>query len=91
MTKKHFIDLANRMRELEDQYALYAEDIANEEGGECNIRYLPLVEVRRMLTAFCKAHNPAFKRTLWLEYLSGRCGPSGGRIRGFGGCGGKLK
>lgn len=33
-----------------------------------------------------KADNPAFNENRWLNYLSGKCGPSGGKIRKTGGC-----
>jgi len=38
----------------------------------------PVVEV---LADFCHTQNPAFDRSRWLDYIDGKCGPSGGRIR----------
>ncbi len=31
------------------------------------------------LADFCKYENNNFDRTLWLDYIAGKCGPSGGK------------
>lgn len=33
-----------------------------------------------ILADFCKGENPNFKKDLWLDYIDGLCGPSGGKI-----------
>ena len=32
------------------------------------------------LADFCRAQNPRFDRERWVGYITGKCGPSGGRI-----------
>ena len=32
-----------------------------------------------LLADFCAAQSPAFNRSLWLDYIAGKCGPNGGR------------
>jgi hypothetical protein len=34
-----------------------------------------------LLADFCKRQNPRFNRERWLDYLEGKCGPSGGRVK----------
>jgi len=31
------------------------------------------------LADFCQAEDPLFKRSRWLDYIAGKCGPSGGK------------
>lgn len=33
------------------------------------------------LANFCARQNPNFKRQLWLDYIAGKVGPSGGRVK----------
>ena len=33
------------------------------------------------LALFCETQNPRFNRERWLDYIAGKCGPSGGRIK----------
>ena len=33
------------------------------------------------LADFCQSQNPNFKRERWLEYIAGKCGPSGGAVK----------
>jgi len=37
--------------------------------------------LRDSLADFCKQQNPRFKRQLWLDYIDGKCGPSGGKLK----------
>lgn len=30
---------------------------------------------------FCKASNPRFNRQIWLDYIDGKCGPNGGKLK----------
>ena len=32
----------------------------------------------RALADFCESQNPNFNRDRWLDYIAGKCGPSGG-------------
>jgi len=65
MTKKHFIALADMIREhnkIDPQNAFCPAAI-------------------EALAQFCKGTNPNFKAMLWLDYIAGRCGPSGGKLK----------
>ena len=33
------------------------------------------------LADFCRTQNPNFKRDRWLDYIAGKCGPNGGKIK----------
>jgi len=33
------------------------------------------------LADWCKDQNPNFNRGLWMDYLKGKCGPSGGKVK----------
>lgn len=35
----------------------------------------------RLLADFCAAQNPLFKRDRWLDYIAGKCGKGGGKIK----------
>jgi hypothetical protein len=63
MTKKHFIELADLIKERRwnerNGAGLFVHDLAD----------------------FCESMNPRFNRQRWLDYLAGRCGPNGGRVR----------
>jgi hypothetical protein len=69
MTKKHFIELANTIRD---------ENAHRESAG------LPLMfdkAAQIALADFCIQQNPQFRRGRWLDYIEGRCGPNGGTIK----------
>lgn len=65
MTKKDFINLADVVRE-QRPYLL--------DGQEA---YHTWERVRDTLADFCSRQNPDFKRERWLDYIAGKCGPSG--------------
>jgi len=65
MTKKHFIELADVVR-----YRISG----NVSAGELDL-------VTRALADFCASQNPSFNRQLWMDYIAGECGPSGGRVK----------
>ena len=49
---------------------------SNSEGHE------PFTEKQLMhIAAFCRSQNPNFKQERWLDYINGKCGPSGGKIK----------
>lgn len=35
----------------------------------------------RELAEFCRAQNPAFNRQRWLDYIDGKCGKNGGKVK----------
>jgi hypothetical protein len=65
MSKKHFIALANAIRD--HNKVVLSHDKFNE-------RHL------ETLAQFCRAMNPAFDRERWLDYIAGECGPNGGSL-----------
>ena len=69
MTKKHFIELADTMREALDHRLL---------------KYLGLDQKDFLLSSladFCQSQNPRFDRDRWLGYIAGTCGPGGGKVK----------
>ena len=66
MTNKHFIKLADWIK--------YFNEIHK---GEVQFtdRHINL------LAQFCESCNPNFNRQLWLDYIAGKCGPSGGKVK----------
>lgn len=67
MTKKHFIALADTIREHNRIEGGMYEPKAFE-GGHLST-----------LADFCQSQNPNFNRELWLDYIAGKCGPNGGK------------
>lgn len=65
MSKKHFIKLADIVRE---HNRLYPDDQFSENQLES-------------LGDFCRSMNGSFMRDRWLGYIAGECGSSGGAIR----------
>ena len=65
MTKKHFIALADAIREHNKYY----------EGATFNTFQL------ETLASFCSCQNRNFNRQLWLDYIDGKCGPGGGKLK----------
>lgn len=33
------------------------------------------------LAEYCKSRNPKFKKQRWLDYMAGKCGPRGGKVK----------
>lgn len=66
MTKKHFIALADMIK----QAAWADPDL--EISGE---------DVIGLLADFCQAQNPQFNRERWLSYIAGECGKNGGKVK----------
>lgn len=71
MTKKHFIELANMIREYNAEkravFGCHAERMC----------FSP--EAIGQLANFCASQNPRFNRERWLAYIAGDCGPNGGK------------
>ena len=66
LTKKHFIALADHIREFNKPEG------ASEPFSEYQIG---------TLADFCEEQNPQFNRQRWLDYVDGFCGPSGGKLK----------
>ena len=70
LTKKHFITLANQVRNYNNLHPPYHHQ------GK------PFTETQiAILADFCGTHSPRFDRELWLDYIEGKCGPSGGKLK----------
>jgi hypothetical protein len=67
MSKKQFVALADSIRE-HNRLAKF--------NGENPFTDDQLAALAR----FCASVNPRFKRERWLDYIAGRCGPSGGTV-----------
>ena len=63
MSKRHFIALANTIREFNTNPS--RDDMFSQENIEA-------------LADFCKSQNSNFNRERWLSYIAGECGPNGG-------------
>jgi len=66
MTKKHFISLADAIRDhnrTENPFDKFTESQL------------------RTLARFCMDRNYNFNRERWFNYIAGECGPSGGQIK----------
>lgn len=75
MTKKHFIALADAIREAkpkESRYYSTAEYLSALQAWE---------DTRDMVAQFCQRQNGQFNRGRWLSYIAGECGPSGGEVK----------
>ncbi|MBO0695598.1 MAG: hypothetical protein J2P56_05795, partial [Verrucomicrobia bacterium] len=64
MTKKHFIQMADYVRE----HNTHPDRGVHFTDGQI-----------RTLAEFCYAQNPRFNRERWLSYIKGECGPNGGK------------
>jgi hypothetical protein len=79
MTKKHFIALADTVRYLKP---LPPEgDVENEQEERFFGAFRKWEETRNELARFCASQNSRFDRDLWINYIDGKCGPSGGKIK----------
>lgn len=73
MTKKHFIELADMIREHNQ-----SGERLDASGG-----FFTPVQISAMAD-FCAAQNPNFKRDRWLDYIAGKCGKNGGAVKSTG-------
>ena len=67
MTKKHFITLADTIRQ---HNRLAGHGVVHSQFDTDHIE---------MLAAFCASQNPRFNRQRWLDYIAGTHGPNGGK------------
>lgn len=73
MSKQDFVALADAIRDY-NKHAFPA-------GSNC---VSPLKFGHTQLYAladFCERQNPNFNRERWLDYIAGKCGPSGGAVK----------
>ena len=65
MTKKHFIALADSIKDgLQNEHDSYMSDKAFDD-----------------IVAFCHSMNSRFNEHRFREYVSGRCGQNGGKVK----------
>jgi hypothetical protein len=69
MSKKHFIALADAIREN------------NRIEGPGTLRGIFNQEQLEVLANFCQSQNPHFNRSRWLGYIAGECGSNGGVVK----------
>jgi hypothetical protein len=69
MTKKHFIALADSIRE---------HNRCSQNKSQ-NTPFTP--DQLETLARFCASQNGRFNRSRWLAYVAGECGPNGGEIK----------
>jgi len=68
MSKKHFIALANMVREANEAHCKRTYSV-HKPFGETAIN---------RLADFCQEQNSRFNRARWIAYINGECGPNGG-------------
>ena len=71
MTKKHFIALADMVRNAKPAELTEPRHHA---------MLLQWERDRDMLASFCASQNAGFKRGRWMAYIAGECGPNGGKV-----------
>lgn len=69
MTKKHFISLADSIRNHNKDVKFYTDS-----------HYFTDDQIKT-IAEFCKSANPNFNRERWLSYIAGECGPNGGSVK----------
>ncbi len=65
MSKKHFIALANMIREANSHD--FTDHFTDSQLDA--------------LADFCRDQNRDFKKQRWVDYIKGKCGPNGGNIK----------
>jgi hypothetical protein len=71
MSKKDFIALADTLRAVRASYSPH---------WDANL-FRACDDHVKALADFCAGQNPNFNRDRWLDYIAGKCGPSGGSIK----------
>lgn len=67
MTKQDFIALADALKKQNEMNDFVDAKFNNSHA--------------EVLADFCASQNPNFNRNLWMDYLNGKCGPSGGKVK----------
>ena len=68
MTKKDFIILAEYIKEHNEHNSRFGTPAFTKDQLD-------------VLATFCGSTNYLFKRQQWLDYIAGKCGPNGGKVR----------
>ena len=76
MTKKHFISLADLIR---DQFELNAREVLGDDNGARGLDHDAIPKPIRELAWWSKTQNDRFDRERWYGYIYGTCGPNGGK------------
>ena len=74
MTKRHFIALADVLRETEPLKL-------NQKNARASAEHRQWELMRDALASFCETQNPRFLLHRWLGYVNGECGPNGGGLK----------
>lgn len=79
MSKKHFIALADAIRQRGYE-TLYFRIASTATGKNCNESELGelMRAIAEALADFCQSQNSQFNRQRWLGYIAGENGPNGG-------------
>ena len=80
MSKKHFIALADAMRDLKPP-SFEESGIGLNTAHQREYRLYQWQDTCSALADFCESQNAEFKRDRWLAYINGECGPNGGKIK----------
>lgn len=70
MSKRHFIELADVLRRNKP-------DPMTDTGSTVAL----WAKLRDDIADVCKSENRAFNRDRWMDYIDGKCGPSGGAVK----------
>jgi len=68
MTKKHFIELADAIRE----HNSHIDQVFGVHGDRMRFS----AESIDVIANFCASQNSRFNRERWLDYIAGECGPA---------------
>jgi hypothetical protein len=73
MTKKHFIALADTIKEH--------NRVANDFNKGSELEHYPAFSQEHIerLAGFCLDQNPHFNQTRWKDYIAGKCRSNGGK------------
>jgi hypothetical protein len=80
MTKRHFIALADAMRDLKPEDP-HADGIGWNTATQREARMNQWDDTCKRLALLCAEQNPNFLRGRWLAYIDGECGPNGGKVK----------
>ncbi len=78
MSKKHFIALADSLKEAEEDIQAAIADRPQEVRDWAKWQS---TIIRNRLADYCASQNYRFMRGRWLAYIDGECGPNGGKVK----------
>jgi hypothetical protein len=73
MSKKHFIALADAIRDYNRNAFPHGTNTAS----PLQFTHTQILS----LATFCASQNFRFNKERWLDYIAGKCGPNGGSIK----------